>query len=286
MEESAKQHNDELMKNGYEILERCIEEDFPCFIWGGGAIYHYLNGNLNYRKMSDIEFLLPKSADSKMQNILEQMDFIPYSTFNNIQNMYPMPRREFYLPDRKLTDLEIEDIKHGRKSNIKNVNLKKIELFVDGIRMCWKFTLKELPKSYADSRICPPGFQVALKINAVHPDDFDLKDAQDISQIFNKPTLKINSLDTIISEPKIDESLECCIGTKTFERISRTKDQFATVAFRNLSNVLEVTELTDAGKSKIEELMAFLETLKKNDHAGFFAHLRREKPVRVDARER
>ncbi|WP_455143050.1 hypothetical protein [Candidatus Hodarchaeum mangrovi] len=286
MEESAKQHNDELMKAGYEILERCIEANFPCFIWGGGAIYHYLNGNLDYRKMSDIEFLLPKSADTKMQNILEQMDFIPYSTFNNIQNMYPMPRREFYLPDRKLTIQEIEDIKHGRKNDLKSVKFKKVELFVDGIRMCWKFTLKELPKSYADSRICPPGFQVALKVNPIHPDDFDFKDVQDISRIFNKPALKINKLDTIIPEPKIDDTLECCLGTKTFERISKAKDQFATVAFRNLNSVLESSELTDIGKSKVEELLTVLEVLKKNDKGGFLSGLRREKPVRVDARER
>ena len=42
----------------------------PCFIWGGGAIYHMLNGNLDYRKMSDIEFMLPN-----MDNLDEQPKF-------------------------------------------------------------------------------------------------------------------------------------------------------------------------------------------------------------------
>ena len=100
MDNSAQSHNDQLMNIGYSVLNQCKELSLPCFIWGGGAIYHMLKGKLAYRKMSDIEFLLPKSADHKVQGILTNMGFTPYSTFNNMQNMYSMPRREFYLPDR------------------------------------------------------------------------------------------------------------------------------------------------------------------------------------------
>ncbi|MHA2345900.1 MAG: hypothetical protein ACXACP_04215 [Candidatus Hodarchaeales archaeon] len=286
MEDSPQTHNDKLMRTGYEILEQCKELSYPCFIWGGGAIYHLLNGKLDYRKMSDIEFLLPKSVDKGMEKILLDKGFIPYSTFNNMQNMYEMPRREYYLPNRELTEVEIGDIKHGSKGEVKDVQFQKLELFVDGIRMCWKFTIKDMPKSYAESLICPPGFQLALKANPIHPDDFDLKDVQDIANILNLPNTEIAELDTIFTDTQIDESNICCIGTKMFERLSRSKDQFATTAHRNLSHVLEYSGLNEAGTQKAEELIKFLTPLLAKDKGGFFAKMRREKPVRVDSRER
>jgi hypothetical protein len=286
MEGSAQTHNDKLMTSAYEILRQCKENSLPCFVWGGGAIYHLLNGKLDYRKMSDIEFMLPKFADKKMKQILKDLGFIPYSTFNNVQNMYSMPRREFYLPDRELTGIEIEDLKHGRKSNINNVNFQKVELFIDGIRMCWKFNIKDLPKSYAESSICPPGFQIALKLNPIHPDDFDLKDIQDITSVLNQHHIKIEELDTIFTEPQINPDLVCCIGTKIFERLTRTKDQFAMTTHRNLSMVEENPELNESGKQKVQKLLEFLSPLLEKDKGGFLSKIRREKPVRVDARER
>jgi hypothetical protein len=283
---SAQSHNDQLMATGYTVLKQCKELSLPCFIWGGGAIYHMLKGKLDYRKMSDIEFLLPKSADHKVQEILTDLGFIPYSTFNNMQNMYSMPRREFYLPDRTLSDQEVENLKHGRKSDIENVNFQKVELFVDGIRMCWQFKLKDLPKSYTESIICPPGFQIALKTNPIHPDDFDLKDVQDISYVLNQPNVTLGELDTIFREPSISENMDCCIGTKMFEKLANAKDQFATTVSRNFNEVLKYEELSDSGRSLLNQLVAFLEPLKKRDEGGFLSKMRREKPVRVDNRQR
>ena len=54
MTNTAKEHNDSLMNMGYRVLERCKDSNLPCLIWGGGAIYHMLDGALDYRKMSDI----------------------------------------------------------------------------------------------------------------------------------------------------------------------------------------------------------------------------------------
>ncbi len=286
IEESVQTHNDKLMASAYEILRQCKERSIPCFLWGGGGIYHMINGKLDYRKMSDIEFMLPKSADKKVQKILEDLGFIPYSTFNNVQNMYSMPRREFYLPDRELTDSEVENLQRGRKSKIDNVKFQKVELFVNGIRMCWKFNIKDLPKSYADSVICPPGFQIALKLNPIHPDDFDLKDIQDIAQVLNQPHTKIVELDTIFTEPQLSSEYDCCIGTKMFERLSKTKDQFATIIHRNLSKVIESSELNEQGRQKAEKILDFVSPLLEKDKGGFLSKMRREKPVRVDARER
>ncbi|MHA1975824.1 MAG: hypothetical protein ACW98I_02855 [Candidatus Hodarchaeales archaeon] len=286
MEESVQTHNDELMASAYEILRQCKENSLPCFVWGGGGIYHLINGKLDYRKMSDIEFMLPKSADKKLQKILEDLGFIPYSTFNNVQNMYSMPRREFYLPDRELTDSEIENLQRGRRRSIENVKFQKVELFIDGIRMCWKFNIGELPKIYADSVICPPGFQIALKLNPIHPDDFDLKDIQDITQVLNQTHTKIVELDSIFTEPQLSNDLDCCIGTKVFERFARTKDQFITTVHRNLLKVLEYPELNEQGRLKAQKLIDFISPLLEKDKGGFLSKMRREKPVRVDARER
>lgn len=286
MTNSAKEYNDELMSIGYKVLERCKAKDLPCIIWGGGAIYHMLDGALDYRKMSDIEFLVPKSVDTKLQAILEELGFIPYSTFNNLQNMYGTPRREFYLPDRDLTDQEIEDVMHGRKSNIENVRFHKVEIFVDGIRMCWKFKFAELPKHYKESLVCPPGFQIALKLNPIHEDDFDFKDVQDISSIMNLKKVKISENDTIYHNPKLEAEDECCIGTEIFTQFSESKDQYITIALKNLNKVRKYSGLSDEGKVKVNQLIEYLEPLKAKDKGGFLSKMRREKPVRVDARTR
>ena len=58
------------MKTGYQILEQCKEESIPCFLWAGGAIYHILGGRLDYRKMSDLEFFLPRKSDKQIKQIL------------------------------------------------------------------------------------------------------------------------------------------------------------------------------------------------------------------------
>ena len=286
MANAAKEHNDSLMNMGYKVLERCKDRNLPCLIWGGGAIYHMLDGALDYRKMSDIEFLVPKSGDKKLQSILKGFGFIPYSTFNNMQNMYSTPRREFYRPDRELTDKEVEDVKHGRKKDIENVNFQKVEIFVDGIRMCWKFKFAELPKHYKQSLICPPGFQIALKLNPIHEDDFDLKDVQDISSIMNMPNVEISEIDTIYRDPQLKAEEHCCIGIEIFSQLSKTKDQYTTTALKNLNQVLKYSGLSDDGKEKVKQLIAYLEPLKAKDKGGLISKMRREKPVRVDARTR
>lgn len=289
MESDAQAHNDKLMKRGYEILCRCKEESIACFLWGGGAIYHMLGGKLDYRKMSDLEFLLPKKADNRLQQLLEEMGFIPYTMFNNMQNMYSMPRREFYLPSRELSKAEIEDIKQGRRKNIKDVEFQKIELFIDGIRMCWSFKLKELPKSYTTSLICPPGFQLALKANPMHPDDFDLKDIQDISNVLNNPNCNIEMWDTIFEEPYLEKNIEFSIGTHIFERLSNSKFHFPLILIRNFTEAFNYPILSKIGKPKLLELINFLNPFKEKDtRSGFLSKLlvRKEKPVRVDIRTR
>ena len=108
MDNSMKAHNDSLMNCGYEILQQCDEKSIPCFLWGGGAIYHLLGGRLDYRIMSDLEFFIPKKADKDVQNILTTMGFYPNKPFNMMQNMSRTPRREYYRPNRELSQSEIE----------------------------------------------------------------------------------------------------------------------------------------------------------------------------------
>ncbi|MHA2246713.1 MAG: hypothetical protein ACXADY_17350 [Candidatus Hodarchaeales archaeon] len=292
MDNSAKTHNDRLMKTGYQILQQCQDEAIPCFLWAGGAIYHMLGGKLDYREMSDLEFFLPrnsdkqKKVDKQFEQILEQMGFIPYSYFNNIQNQYSTPRREFYLPNRELSDLEVEEVKHGRNKYVENVEFQKVEVFVDGIKMCWTFKFKELPTSYTDTVICPPGFQLALKANAIHTDDFDLKDIQDISSIVSSSCCgEVTEKDTIFKEPHLDENIEFKIGKEIFEYLSNLKYDFPTTIIRNYYEILNYSGLTESGKKTLLELIEFLKPLeKKNKSGGFLAKARKEKPQRVDAR--
>ncbi|NHJ01292.1 MAG: hypothetical protein EAX86_04075 [Candidatus Heimdallarchaeota archaeon] len=286
MDPSLKVQNDKLMKVGYLILQECKKKSLPCFLWGGGAIYHMLGGKLDYRIMSDIEFFLPKAADKSIQEILEKLGFIPYKTFNNIQNMYSNPRREFYRPSRELTDSEIEDIMHGRRKNVKDVEFQKVELFIDGIRMCWLFKIEDLPKNYFDSLICPPGFQIALKVNPIHPDDFDFKDIQDISSVLNKSGCEIKEFDSIFIEPQVTEDINFSIGTNFLEKIAKDKYEFPTTAVRNLKEVLNYSGLTEDGKSKVQQLIDYLSPFISIDQGSRLKNIKREKPVRVDARTR
>ena len=254
-----KAHNDSLMECGYEILKQCEEKSIPCFLWGGGAIYHMLGGRLDYRKMSDLEFFIPKKADNEMQDVLTDMGFYANRPFNMMQNMSRTPRREFYRPNRDLSAAEIEDLEHGRKGNIENVEFQKIELFVDGIRMCWTFKFTELPPAYSNTLICPPGFQIALKANAIHPDDFDLKDIQDISSIFNANG-QIGSEDTIFSEPRLDPNLEFSIGTEIFKVLAKSKLKFSSTMLRNFQETLKYDGpicCTEDGRNKLEKLIVF-----------------------------
>ena len=286
MENSAKKHNDELMKTGYKILQRCIYEKIPCFLWGGGAIYHMLGGRLVYRKMSDIEFFLPKKADQDFQKILKKMGFYPNKPFNNMQSMVRTPRREFYRPNRELTSKEVEEVEHGRKNNVEDVEFQKVEIFVDGIKMCWTFKFKELPSSYAETLICPPGFQLALKANAIHSDDFDLKDIQDISSVVSSNCCgEVTQTDTIFTEPHLDENISYSVGTEIFERLSNLKIDFPTTIIRNFTEVLSYSGLTEDGRSTMVELIDFVKPLeKKNKGGGLLSKARKEKPRRVDAR--
>lgn len=286
MDNSAKTHNDALMKVGYEILQICKEESIPCFLWGGGAIYHLLGGKLDYRIMSDLEFFYPKTVDKDIQNILIQMGFHPNKPFNNMQSMSRTPRREYYRPNRELTQTEIEDVEHGRKSNIEDAEFQKVELFVDGIRMCWTFKFKELPDNYDGTLICPPGFQLALKTNAIHPDDFDLKDIQDISSVVSSNCCgKVTATDSTFKEAHLDENIEYTVGTDIFEHLSRLKYDFPTVVIRNFTEALGYSGLSEEGKSTLTELIDFLKPCeKKNKSGGFLAKARKEKPVRVDPR--
>jgi hypothetical protein len=284
---SAQTHNDALMDVGYQFLKQCQENSIPCFLWGGGAIYHFLAGKMNYRKMSDLEFLLPKASDKPAQKLLEEMGFLPYKTFNNMQNQYDPKRREFYRPDRELSDTETEHVFSGRRSSIEDVKFQKIELFVNGIRLCWTFKLKDIPSNYFESLICPPGFQVGLKAHAIHPDDFDLKDIQDLSRVLNSPLSKVGSTDTIfnaVEQGKLDSFI---IGKDVYEKVAETKFNFAGTVIRNLSEVLLHADLNESGKGKILELIDFLKPLEESDNSlGFLSKAKREKPVRVDARTR
>ncbi|UCG01178.1 MAG: hypothetical protein JSW11_16360 [Candidatus Heimdallarchaeota archaeon] len=284
MDNSMKAHNDSLMKNGYEILQQCKEKSIPCFLWGGGAIYHLLGGRLDYRIMSDLEFFIPKKADKAMQKVLTEMDFYPNRPFNMMQNMSRTPRREFYRPNRELSKSEIEELTQGRKNNIEEVEYQKIELFVDGIRMCWTFKFSELPPSYSETLICPPGFQIALKANAIHPDDFDLKDIQDISSILNANG-QIGPKDSIFSEPKLDPHLGFSIGTEIFGLLAKSKSQFPSTMIRNFQETLKYTGpicCNEDGKGKLAKIVEFLQPL--DSKKGFLAKVRMEKPERVDAR--
>jgi len=280
-----KAHNDSLMKCGYQVLEQCEEKSIPCFLWGGGAIYHMLGGRLDYRKMSDMEFFISKKSDKEMHNILTDMGFYANRPFNMMQNMSRTPRREFYRPNRELSSAEIEDLEHGRRDNIEDVEYQKIELFVDGIRMCWTFKFAELPSSYLKTLVCPPGFQIALKANAIHPDDFDLKDIQDISSIFNA-NAQIGSKDSIFREPKLDSNIEFSIGKEIFEVLGKSKLKFPSTMIRNFQETLNYNGpicCTDEGKSKLEKLIAFVEPMKLKKK-GFLSKVRMERPERVDAR--
>ncbi|UCE13096.1 MAG: nucleotidyltransferase family protein [Candidatus Heimdallarchaeota archaeon] len=286
MTSSAQVHNDELMKTGYQILEQCKEESIPCFLWAGGAIYHILGGRLDYRPMSDLEFFLPRKADKQVQQILLNNGFYANKYFNSMQNMYRIRRREFYFPNRELTSHEIEELEHGRRSNIDNVKFQKIELFITGIKMCWTFKFEELPEAYNETLICPPGFQLALKANAIHPEDFDLKDIQDIASMVNSDCCgKVTSEDSIFTEPKLDENLNCSIGTGIFEELSNRKHKFASTVNRNFKEVLNYSGLTESGKSKLSQLIEFLEPFEQLDNkSGILSRARKEKPRRVDAR--
>lgn len=281
---SAKEHNDKLMEVGYEILQRCKEDSIPCFLWGGGAIYHMLGGRLDYRIMSDLEFFIPNKVDKSIKALLRELGFYANRPFNTMQNMSRTPRREFYRPNRELTQQEIEEVEHGRKSNIKDVEFQKVEVFVDGIRMCWTFKFNELPDGYTDALISPPGFQIALKANAIHPDDFDLKDIQDISSILNANGI-IAETDTIFTEPKLIPNIEFSIGTNVFKYLSNIKLKFPSTVQRNFNEVLNYNGpicCTDDGKERLTRILNFLEPLKGS--SGFLKKMRKERPERVDAR--
>ncbi|MFW9997269.1 MAG: hypothetical protein ACFFD4_34820 [Candidatus Odinarchaeota archaeon] len=268
-------------------MQRCIEESIsPVFLWGGGAIYHIIGGTLNYRKMSDLEFFIPKETDTQFKRLLKDIGFYGNRPFNNMQNMSRTPRREFYLPDRELTAHEIEEVVHGRKANVDNVEFEKVEVFVTGIRMCWTFKFSDLPESYLDSLVCPPGFQLALKANAIHPDDFDLKDIQDISSVLNsKCCTEVASKDTIFTEAALNKDLSCSIGTEIFQKMSSIKQDFSDTILRNFGEVLKYSGLTEEGKSKLLKLLDFIKPINEKDkQGGFFSKVRKEKPVRVDAR--
>lgn len=286
MDDSAKSHNDRLMVTGYNILKLCKEDSIPCILWGGGAIYHFLGGKLDYRKMSDLEFFLPKKADHAIQQILKDNGFYGNWPFNNMQNMSRTPRREFYCPNRELTSKEIEEVEHGRKDNVEDVEFQKIELFTVGIRMCWTFNFKSLPDSYQEAVICPPGFQLALKANAVHPDDFDLKDIQDISSVLNSECCeRVEEKDSIFREPILNENLRYSIGTEIFEHLAQTKHKFPSTVLRNFSEVQNYSGLSEQGREKLSTLLEFLKPLERKDRkGGFLSKARKEKPQRVDAR--
>ncbi|MFX1285993.1 MAG: hypothetical protein ACFFB5_20285 [Promethearchaeota archaeon] len=286
MENSEKAHNDELMKVGYQLLEKCNNDGISCFLWGGGAIYHMLGGRLDYREMSDLEFFLPKKFDHSVQDILKELGFIPYTTFNNMQNMSRTPRREFYRPNRELDDLEIEEVEHGRRKNIEDVKFQKVELFVTGIKMCWTFKFKELPSSYKKSLIAPPGFQLALKANAIYSEDFDLKDIQDISSVVSSSCCEeVTTEDSIFREPHLDANIRYSIGTDIFRILSKKKHEFPSTIIRNFSECLKYPKLSENGKKTLLQLIDFLKPLEKKDlDAGLFAKAKKEKPRRVDAR--
>ncbi|MHA2224902.1 MAG: nucleotidyltransferase family protein [Candidatus Hodarchaeales archaeon] len=286
MANNAQEHNDSLMKTGLQILKKCKEESLPCMLWGGGAIYFLLGGRLDYRKMSDLEFFLPTEADKQIRQILTDMGFYANKPFNSLQNMYKTRRREFYRPNRELTSHEIEEVEHGRKGNIDDVEFQKVELFVYGIKMCWNFKFDELPDSYKGTLICPSGFQLALKANAIHPDDFDLKDIQDISSVLSSNCCgALATTDTIFKEAVLDENIQYSIGKEIFEHFSKTKYDFPSTLIRNFTEVLNYSGLSEGGKSTLLELIEFLKPCEeKNKSGGFLSKARKEKPVRVDAR--
>ncbi|MFX0052998.1 MAG: hypothetical protein ACFFAJ_02285 [Candidatus Hodarchaeota archaeon] len=286
MTSSAQEHNDSLMETGYQILKQCQDISIPCILWGGGAIYHILGGKLNYRKMSDLEFFIPKKVDNQIKEILLDKGFYANKYFNSMQNMYKIRRREYFLPNRELTTHEIEELEHGRRGNIENAAYQKVEIFVTGIKMCWTFNFHDLPEAYKETLICPPGFQLALKANAIHPEDFDLKDIEDIASMVNSNCCeKVSRKDTIFTTPILNESLKCTIGTEIFEELSNTKYKFSSTVIRNFSEVLNYSGLNDSGKSKLSQIIEFLKPFEiKDDKGGFISRARKEKPRRVDAR--
>ncbi|MFX0183245.1 MAG: nucleotidyltransferase family protein [Candidatus Hodarchaeota archaeon] len=286
MTSSAQDHNDSLMETGYQILKQCQDSSIPCILWGGGAIYHILGGKLNYRKMSDLEFFIPKKADNQIKQILIDNGFYANRYFNSMQNMYEIRRREYFLPNRELTTHEIEELEHGRRGNIENVEYQKVEIFVTGIKMCWTFRFKDLPEAYDETLICPPGFQLALKANAIHPEDFDLKDIQDIASMVNSDCCeKVTTKDSIFTKPVLNENLSCTIGTEIFEELSNTKHKFPSTVIRNFSEVLNYSGLSESGNSKLSQIIEFLKPFEeKNKKGGFLSRTRKEKPRRVEAR--
>ncbi|MFX0013925.1 MAG: hypothetical protein ACFFB2_12930 [Promethearchaeota archaeon] len=285
MDNSNKVHNDTLMRSGYKILQSCKDESIPCFLWGGGAIYHLIGGRLDYRKMSDLEFFIPKKADKPIKTILKQNGFYPNRPFNMMQNMSRTPRREYYKPNRELSSSEIEELEHGRMNNIEEADFQKVEVFVDGIRMCWTFKFDELPSSYSETLICPPGLQIALKANAIHPDDFDLKDIQDISSIFNS-NCHVEIEDSIFDTPELDPAVEFSIGIKIFELLAKTKLEFPSTILRNFRETLNYSGdvcCNVEGKSKLAKLIDCIKPM-EDKKPSFLSKVKMEKPERVDAR--
>jgi hypothetical protein len=283
MDNAAKAHNDSLMETGYQILQRCKDKSIPCFLWAGGAIYHMLGGKLDYRKMSDLEFFIPSRVDTEFKDILKEMGFYANKPFNNIQNMSRTPRREFYRPNREINSNEIEELEHGRKGNIEDVEFEKVKIFVNGIKICWTFKFKELPKSYKDTLICPPGFQIALKANAIHPDDFDLKDIQDISSVVSSACCgEISTTDSIFTEPHLNKEIRYSIGTEIFKVLSKLKFDFPTTIIRNLSECLTYSGLTETGRANLLQLIDFVRPFKKQK--GLMSKVKMQRPQRVDPR--
>jgi len=165
-------------------------------------------------------------------------------------------------------------------------DFQKIELFVDGIKMCWTFNFNELPSDYKKTLISPPGFQLALKANPIHSDDFDLKDIQDISSVVSSSCCgEITNEDTIFKKPFLDENIRYSIGTKIFELLSKKKHEFPSTVIRNFSECLKYPKLSEDGKTTLMQLINFLKPLEEKDlSAGMIIKARKEKPRRVDAR--
>ena len=150
--------------------------------------------------------------------------------------------------------------------------------------MCWTFKFDELPDGYTDALISPPGFQIALKANAIHSDDFDLKDIQDISSILDANG-KIAETDTIFTEPNPIPNIEFSIGTEIFEHLSKLKLKFPSTIQRNFTEVLNYDGpicCSEDGKERLSQLLSILEPLKGS--SGFIKKMRKERPERVDAR--
>ena len=151
--------------------------------------------------------------------------------------------------------------------------------------MCWTFKFSDLPPSYSDTLICPPGFQIALKANAIHPDDFDLKDIQDISSILNANG-QVGSTDTIFEEARLVPDLEFSIGTEIFEVLAKSKLKFPSTVLRNFQETLNYNGpicCNTEGKTKLGKLIEFIKPI-ESKKSGFLSKVRMERPERVDAR--